>query len=218
MNNELTVETLFPTCLSYINKPEYVNTAQHVIDDYVKQSQHQTSIDPLYPVIMTENMIHDERIKDLADYILNTAWNVLQFQGYDMQFFYTQFTELWGQEHRTGSGMDYHIHGLGSQISGFYFIEVPENSGTVIFHDPRPTKVYADLLQTDYSQSTYATSQINYKPRVGDLYFHNSWLPHSFSKNGGTTPFKFLHFNIAVVPKQFFDKQQVLQIKQPIVV
>lgn len=218
MNNELTVETLFPTCLSYINKPEYVNLAREVFNDYIKQSHTQSEINPLYPVVMTQNMINDERIKDLADYILNTAWNVLEFQGYDMQWFFTQFSELWGQEHRTGSGMDYHIHGLGSQISGFYFIEVPENSGKVIFYDPRPTKIYADLLQTDYSQSTYATNQMNYKPKIGDLYFHNSWLPHSLSKNGDVSPLKFLHFNITVVSKHLFDNQQASQLKQPIVI
>jgi hypothetical protein len=45
--------------------------------------------------------------------------------------------------------------------------------------------------------------------------FTNSWLPHSFTKNPSKKPFKFIHFNVGVMPAPQ-QQQQPLQQQQPV--
>lgn len=216
MNNELTVESLFPLCVCHINKPEFLENSKIVFDRFCKNKQ-QYEENSQQQVFMTQDMSNDETIRELSEYILNTSWNILDYQGYNLQDHYTQFLEFWGQEHKTGSSMDYHVHGHGAQISGFYFIEVPEEVGNLVFHDPKISKVYGSLQEKDYSLVTYATNSVTFKPKVGDMYFHNSWLPHSFTKNNDKKAFKFLHFNIRTIHKDLLNFNLPNQ-KKPIVI
>jgi len=96
--------------------------------------------------------------------------------------------------------MEQHVHGSGSQIVGFYFLEVPENSSHVVFHDPRAGKPLISLAETDMSKATFASNAINFEPKEGMLMFTNAWLPHSFSRHGNKKPMKFIHFNLGVRP------------------
>jgi uncharacterized protein (TIGR02466 family) len=137
-----------------------------------------------------------ERIKDVVSFITQTAYHILVTQGYDMNFYEVMVYDLWGQEHYKFSGQEEHIHQ--AILSGFYFIDCPENSSRVLFHDPRPAKVYSNLTEKNSSMATYASTVINYEPKPGMLMFANSWLPHSFLKNSSSEPFRFMHFNIGV--------------------
>jgi hypothetical protein len=98
--------------------------------------------------------------------------------------------------------MEQHVHGGGVQIVGFYFLEVPEGSSRVVFHDPRPGKVMSELPQKDVTQATSASQMINFEAKPGMMIFSNAWLPHSFTRHAGDTPLKFVHFNLAVIPAQ----------------
>lgn len=96
------------------------------------------------------------------------------------------------------SGMEQHVHMFGAQIVGFYFLEAPENSSRVVFHDPRPGKVQINLPEQDQSMATVASHMINFQPKPGLLIFSNAWLPHSFTRHASDKPLKFVHFNLTV--------------------
>ena len=105
---------------------------------------------------------------------------------------------MWVQEHHKFSGMEQHIHNNGTQLVGFYFLDVPENSSHVTFHDPRYGKTQLDMMEKDFSIPSHATSLVHFIPKPGDLYFTNAWLPHSFSRHGNDEPLRFVHINISV--------------------
>ena len=86
----------------------------------------------------------------------------------------------------------------GAQITGFYFLECPENSCRPVFQDPRPAKYYAHLQEANPMMATLSSNEINYQPNAGDFFFTNSWLPHSFTRNANVKPFKFIHFSLGV--------------------
>jgi uncharacterized protein (TIGR02466 family) len=153
-------------------------------------------IDKIHPVLMTGNYYNDPRIADFASFIGSTAWNILTEQGYAMDQYVMSFTEMWTQEHYKQSSMDQHTHGNGAQIVGFYFLEVPENSSRVVFHDPRIAKTMIDLPQRNMNDATLASQAINFEPNPGMLMFANSWLAHSFTRHGSSKPIKFVHFNL----------------------
>lgn len=197
MQDNLVTAAYFSTAVHTIEKPDFLDKVTPIFDEYVAM-QDKTNLNDMYPVIMTGNMNLEPRLNDFLSYIASTAWNILNAQGYKMDDKITYFQEIWGQEHYKYSNMDEHIHALGSQICGFYFIDCPENSSQIILHDPRVGKKQINMPEADTSKITEATSMISFKPKNGMLFFTNAWLPHSFTKNGSDKPFKFLHFNLGV--------------------
>jgi uncharacterized protein (TIGR02466 family) len=199
-NDTLTSWMYFPSMVGSIKKPEFLNVVKEVSNEYLeKRKKQQEELHELYPVYMTDNYFHEERIGEFVNYIGRTAWDVLNGQGYNMENFGVSFTEMWTQEHYKHSAMDQHIHGYNSQISGFYFLDVPVGSSRVVFYDPRPGKVQANLPEKNIANATYASNMINFVPEPGMLMMTNSWLPHSFGRHGSDEPLRFVHFNLIVM-------------------
>ncbi len=117
-----------------------------------------------------------------------------------MQNMTVQFTEMWTQKHYKHSLMEQHTHRFGSQLVGFYFLEVPTPSPRALFYDPRQGAVQGSLPEADPARLSFASSVINYEPKPGLLMFTNSWLAHSFTKNTSKKPFSFVHFNLVAMP------------------
>jgi len=198
MNNELSVQSLFPSNVYWIHRPEYLEIAKEVSYAYLAKTKKQkTECNPVYPVHMTEYM-DDPRIYPMIEYIAGTGWNILQSQGFNMEGWTVVCKEFWCQEHEKYSGHDEHVHGFGHQLTGLYFIDVPENSCQFVVHDPRPAKRQINMYPKDMNELTYANIATYFKPEPGMMYFTNSWLPHGFTRNANDNPFTFIHFNLGV--------------------
>jgi len=197
----LTIAQLFAAPIYIIDKPEFLDVTRKVSNEYLKQRKDTEDLNPHYPVYMTENMHNHPELAKLANFVGQTAWNILDSQGYAMDNMITYFTEMWCQEHHMGSAMDRHIHNNGAILSGFYFLNSPEDA-RVVFHDPRDSKVITSLPEKDSTVSTHASNMINFEAVNGRFLFSSSWLPHSFNKITGNIPLTFIHFNIAVAPVQ----------------
>jgi uncharacterized protein (TIGR02466 family) len=182
-----------------IQKPEFLKNLNNVAKEYVTNIKKVTKLDEIYPGYMSENMFMDKRIVEFTSFIGYLARDILVRQGYDMSKYNVVINELWTQEHYKFSGQDEHVH-PGNQLSGFYFLEVPKKAPRAIIHDPRPAKVFSNLLEVDMTKATHASAMINFTPEPGTLMFTNSWMPHSFTKNPSDKPFRFIHFNIGVAP------------------
>jgi len=189
----------FPTLIYSVKAPQFLGAAKTVVTEAIAKKKKETKkLNEIYPFITTGNLNNDPRMLDLANFIAQSAWEILESQGYAMQELSTYFTEFWCQEHHKHSSVEQHVHGYGSQIVGFYFIDVPENSSRAIFHDPKAGKVQINLPEKDGSQATIASNMINFVPEAGTIMFSNAWLPHSFSRHAASKPMRFIHFNISV--------------------
>ena len=198
---EIYADYHFVTGVYRSKREDLLPTVTQVFKDSVNEIKKDIKLDEIYPVIQTREMLTDPRMEKFIYYICEKSWHILDSQGVDMSKYITTITELWGQEHYKTSSMELHAHNMnGAYISGFYFLEVPEDSSNVIFHDPRPTKVFTSLQEKDYNLITPTSSHINYKPEPGMFLFTNSWLPHSFLRNRNKLPLKFIHFNVTVIP------------------
>jgi uncharacterized protein (TIGR02466 family) len=198
MPEQLTIENIFPTLVYTIDKPEFLDIVRPVALEFLEQSKERTDLNDIYPVYMTENLDLDSRMLPFSNYVAQTAWNILQDQGFDVENITTHFESIWCQEHYKHSSMEQHVHGNGVQIVGFYFLDSPEKCSKLLFHDPRPAKAQINLPELNNCQLTPASIIANYEPTPGKLIFSNSWLPHSFTKNGSEDPMRFIHFNISV--------------------
>jgi uncharacterized protein (TIGR02466 family) len=199
-NTQLQVAYHFPCPIYIIERPDFLDIVNIVSEESLEVVKKTQELNEIYPLYMSGNYYTDSRIVAFTEFVGATAWNILNEQGYDMQNMAVSFTEMWTQEHHKHSAMDAHVHGYGSQIVGFYFLETPEDGSNVVFHDPRAAKVQIDLPEQDMGRATPASKMINFTPKPGMMIFANSWLMHSFTRHAAEMPIKFVHFNLTVIP------------------
>lgn len=196
----LNANLYFPTVVYQIEKPEFLDAVKKIANNALTEIKKTQKLNKIHPVHMTGNLFDIDGILPFQFYVGGTARNILIEQGYNLDGFDTYFSEMWCQEHHQTSGMEQHVHGSGSQIVGFYFLEVPKDSSVVVFHDPRAGKPLISLAETDMSKATFASNAINFEAKEGMLMFTNAWLPHSFSRHVSKKPMKFIHFNLGIRP------------------
>jgi hypothetical protein len=188
----------FATTIYAVEKTEFLEPIRAISDKYLEESKNCLGRNM---TVMTQNFSTDSEALEFAQYVSQTAWNILASQGYAIDHGVTYFTEMWTQEHNFQSSMDQHFHGNGAQISAFYFLEVPDKACKLIVYDPRASKVIINLPQADADKMTPASPFGVFTPKEGVIIFTPAWLPHSFSRNmNSEKPMKFVHMNIAVAP------------------
>jgi uncharacterized protein (TIGR02466 family) len=198
LQTQLQVAHHFPCPIYLIERPDFLEAVTSISEEGLAAQRKTQELNEIYPVVMSENFFADPRMVRFSEFVGATAWNILNEQGYTMHDKGVQFTEMWTQEHHKHSAMDQHVHGFGSQIVGFYFLETPENCSRLVFHDPRAAKVQIDLPEQDINMATPASKMINFTPKPGLMVFANSWLAHSFTRHAAELPIKFVHFNLTV--------------------
>lgn len=197
-STQIQVAHHFPCPIYIIERPDFLGDLNMVSEEGLEVSRKEVDLDEIYPVYMSGDYFNDPRVAGFAEFVGTTAWNILNEQGYAMHDKAVQFTEMWSQEHHKHSAMDAHVHGFGSQLVGFYFLETPEGCSRVVFHDPRAAKMQIDLPENDMNVATPASRMVNFAPKPGMLIFTNSWLAHSFTRHAADLPIKFVHFNLTV--------------------
>lgn len=195
----------FPSSVYMLEKPEFLTVSKTVAFRYLENIKKEKTLDPLYPIWQTENFFHEPELQDFTSYIAQTSWNILSDQGFEMDDKETYFLEMWLHSYQKYGSMEQHIHPRGSQITGFYIIEAPENCSRIVIHDPRPGKIQNSFSETLGENVKDSMDTVYFIPKEGTLFFSNSWLPHSFTRNGSDLPFSFVHFSLGIreyyVPK-----------------
>ena len=185
---------LFPTVVYRASFPEYIDSIRTAgIDAQISDAPS----NELYPAIMSGDITYDDRAYDFAKVVIQHAYNILHTQGYDMQGKQTVFANMWMQEHHKYSGMEQHVHNNGVYLVGFYFLDTPEGSSSLLLHDPRSGKIQTDI-KSDAS-TEYTSPVAGLEAKAGDLIITNAWLPHSFTRHNSDEPLRFVHINIAVI-------------------
>lgn len=191
----LAVEHYF-TCPVYTaDASEFLDSVREVSEEYLARVRAEQPLDEIYPVYMSTGYHDDSRMAKFVHFVTSAALNILDTQGYDMSRFAMGISEMWTQEHHKHSAMEQHVH-TGSQIVGFYFLDVPDESTRAVLHDPRAGKVMMDLPQKDVSAATIASQAINFTPKPGLMLLTNGWLSHSFTRHRSEIPLRFVHFNL----------------------
>ena len=196
----------FSSSIYAVNKLEFLNPIRQLSEKLIDQCK--CGENPM--TVMTTDFSGNPDANEFAQYVSQTAWNILKSQGYDMENMVTYFTEMWTQEHNYQSSMDLHVHGSGVQMSAFYFLDVPDNSSVAIFHDPRPAKVIINLPEADSGKITPASTQISIKPVEGTIMFVPPYVPHQFTRNmNQERPMRFVHMNLSIMPAKKEENSMV---------
>jgi len=197
----------FSTPIYMVKKMEFLETVRKVSNRYIAASQKRKK-GKKYVVLMTASYMAEPEVAEFAQYISQTAWNILASQGANMDNLVTYFTEMWTQEHNHLSSMETHFHGRGAQISAFYFLDAPKNGCKFVIHDPRHGKVITNLPPKNSKDITQNSHQIVFTPEAGTLILTNAWVPHSFTKNFSRETVRFVHMNLSVAVNENAVKEE----------
>jgi hypothetical protein len=193
MASNFGISHYFSSAVYTADEPQFLEEAKAVVAEYLK-----ASVKTPNSLLTQTALLFDSRLDPMITHIAQSCWDVLASQGYDMVDKSTHLLEFWAQEHQKYSGMDEHIHGSGAQLVGFYFLECPDEEARIVFSDPNQAKKQINLSQKDFSQATFASTMVNFKPKAGMLMMTNAWVPHMFTRNNSDKPFTFIHFTVGV--------------------
>jgi uncharacterized protein (TIGR02466 family) len=181
----------FPSHVYRDEQPDWVGHTLQVAQKYYDQTASDKTLD------QTCHMANDPNLKFLVDYLLLAADAILREQGYEVDRYELYVSGLWGQDVKCLGGTNVHVH-KNTQLSGWFFLETPENGAYPVYHDPRINK---QMIELDYIQSaelTNASTQVHFNSvKPGTILIANSWMQHQLTQNNAQTQTKSVHFMIS---------------------
>jgi len=118
----------------------------------------------------------------------------------------------WATRHDPGDWCQPHYHGS-SLISGVYYLDVPKNSGDIIFQRMSShVNLFHTSINLEYNKQNYVNEDLQvFKVKNGDVLLFPSHLMHKIRKNLSNEPRYSLAFNYFVRGK-FGAKEYELEI------
>ena len=169
------VEKVLPTCVKYL--------------DQVRK--------PEWPMCQSAHLGNDPALREVADYLLLSAVDLLRGQGYTVERYDFYISGLWAQEIKRGGGTNVHVH-KNSQMCGWFFLETPQGGAYPVYHDPRMNKAMSELDFIQNDEVTNATNMINFNNMVpGTVMFSNSWMQHQLMGSSVDEPTRCIHFIVS---------------------
>ena len=140
-----------------------------------------------------DKLYEDEEFRSTVADIL---WNAKEgFNHLDVQDEYVpEMTGLWGMINPPGSRNNVHTHPY-NYLSGVYYLKVPQNSGNLVFLEPKPQ---AEVLSPPKIKeaSIHLAHSVTWEPKENSLIFFPSWLQHEVQYNNSKEDRVILSFNI----------------------
>ena len=139
--------------------------------------------------------LDDREPKNFISFIFSYIEQVMVDMNWDKQKQIAKINNMWAIINTGGSANLRHQHG-NSTISGAYYVRAPENSGDIIFYDPRPAPVYSH--PNAISPNSLNAEVNGVSPREGALVLFPSYLDHSVNENKTSKERIVIIFNIRI--------------------
>ena len=142
--------------------------------------------------------LNDKDPQNFIKFILPAIEQVMDDMSWEKQKQIAKINNMWAIINTGGSANLRHQHG-NSTISGAYYVRAPENSGDIVFYDPRPAPVYS---YPNIDKPNILNAQVNgVNPKEGALVLFPSYLDHSVNENLSKDERIVISFNIRIAFK-----------------
>ena len=133
--------------------------------------------------------------KNFIEFISPAIEGVITDMNWEKEKQKININNMWAIINTGGSKNLRHQHG-NSTISGAYYVRAPENSGDIVFYDPRPAPVYSYPKAVN---PNILNAQVNgISPKEGALVLFPSYLDHSVNENLSNDERIVVSFNITI--------------------
>ena len=113
--------------------------------------------------------------------------------GWDIKNQEVKVTSMWSVINKKNASNARHIHS-NNYISAAYYVKSPENSGDIVFHDPRSVTTFRYPKISE--RNTLNSNVFSIKPKEGLLVLFPSYLYHSVDFNRTEEERVVISFNI----------------------
>jgi len=135
----------------------------------------------------------DRRFSTLQSEIVNLGQEAMNHLSVE-DHMTPEMSGMWSVINGPGSKNKLHSHPF-NYLSGVFYLQVPQNSGPLVFHDPRPQgEVLSPPKKPD--ESIHTAHRVRWTPKPNDLLFFPSWLNHEVEINKSTEERIILSFNL----------------------
>jgi hypothetical protein len=183
----------FPTRIYRDERPDLAQQVLPICDVWFNEVRNQTQ-----PFCQTPHLGREVDLRQLSDYLLLSASNILREQGYMVKKYDFYVSGLWGQKIRQKNYPEQGHVQKNSQICGWFFLEVPNPGATALYYD---TRINKSMIELDFEQQEnieFATSYIHFNNlQAGTVLFNNSWMPHQLTGNTSEQPTTCIYFTIS---------------------
>ena len=139
--------------------------------------------------------LNQKEIQNFIAMISPSIEKVMDDMSWEKNKQIAKINNMWAIINTGGSANIRHQHG-NSTISGAYYVRAPENSGDIVFYDPRPAPVYS---HPNINKPNFLNAQVNsISPKEGALILFPSYLDHSVNENISNKERIVISFNIRV--------------------
>jgi uncharacterized protein (TIGR02466 family) len=135
----------------------------------------------------------DSRFSTLKSEIINLSQEVMNHLAVEDHLI-PEISGMWAVVNGPGSSNKLHTHPF-NYISGVFYLQVPPDSGPLVFWDPRPQNEVL-LPPKKPEESIHISNRVSWAPKPNDLILFPSWLSHEVEKNNSTQERIVLSFNL----------------------
>jgi len=188
----------FPSCVYRDEHPEWTENVIKLCQKHINNFISSNPDSKDQNLLQGGDMSNDPQLRFLVDYLIESSYNILSEQGYDVEKYELFVYGLWYQGIRNNAQTNIHIH-KNSQLSGWMFLETPEQGSYPVFYDPRMNKpmVELDILTKD-SILTTSSPEVHFNNVLpGTIILANSWLQHRLTPNRTSSITSTIHFVIS---------------------
>ena len=182
----------FPAIVYRDERPDLVEKVLPTCVQALDQARQDGSL-----MVQSAYLAHDPALREVADYLLLSAVDILRGQGYSVDKYDFYLSGFWAQEVSKGAGTNVHVH-KNSQICGWFFLETPEGGAYPVYHDTRMNKAMIELDFVQGDEIINATNTINFNTVTpGSVLFSNSWMQHQLVSGPSDAPTRCVHFIVS---------------------
>lgn len=124
----------------------------------------------------------------------------IEDMGWDITNQIVKITSMWSIINKKDSFNERHHHG-NSALSAAYYVNADQNSGDIVFYDPRHAFIFSHPESSKLNDLNAQTKSIS--PKSGLLVLFPSYLDHSVKPSKSMKDRIVISFNVSLIPKRY---------------
>jgi len=144
--------------------------------------------------------LNNNSLKNFLGAISPKIKDAIDDMGWDTNKQIVKITSMWSIINKKDSFNERHHHG-NSALSAAYYVNADNDSGDIVFYDPRQAFIYSHPENSKINDLNAQIKSVN--PKSGLLVLFPSYLDHSVNPNCSKKDRVVISFNISLIPRRF---------------
>ena len=147
--------------------------------------------------------LQDDNLKSFLNALKPKIEEAIIDMGWDIKNQIVKITSMWSIINKKNSFNEKHHHG-NSSLSAAYYVKADQDSGDIVFYDPRHAFIFAHPEASKINELNAQVKSIT--PKAGTLVLFPSFLEHSVKPSQSDDDRIVISFNISLIHKRYLNQ------------